>query len=146
MICCTFSNSDEDDEDNHIDKFKAKKGDLKRKLNIKHTDPNMPKKITFTQFNHHVTMGEFIKHFKSDKTFKYYQTHEIASWFENQDSLGVVEKGLLSIIQRHIEIPKVLQGDSVQKLIASAYEKLVNEQKSESKPNQGEANQSQVIH
>jgi hypothetical protein len=82
MICCCFSTSDEDGKDNTMDKFKAKKGDIKKKLNIKHTDPKMPKKISFTQFSHHTTMGEFIKHFKGDKSFKYYQTHEIASWFE----------------------------------------------------------------
>jgi hypothetical protein len=48
MICCCFSTSEEDGKDNIMDKFKAKKGDIKKKLNIKHTDPKMPKKITFT--------------------------------------------------------------------------------------------------
>jgi hypothetical protein len=84
MICYTITNSDEkEDEEHQLEKFKGKKGDILKKLSIKHTDPNMPKKIVFVQFNHHVTMGEFIKHFKNYKTFKFYKTQEIVSWFEN---------------------------------------------------------------
>jgi hypothetical protein len=44
--------------------------------------------------------------------------------------LDEVEKELLKIISSHIEVPKAVEGDSVQNLIASGYEKLLNEQNS----------------
>ena len=73
-------------------------------------------------------MADYIRAYKDVKSLKFYESNDIASWFEKNDaSLSEEEKELFSIISKHIEIPTPLSVDIVQNQISQVFSKLVNE-------------------
>ncbi len=73
-------------------------------------------------------MADYIRAYKDVKSLKFYQSNDIASWFEKNDaSFSEEEKELFSIISKHIEIPKPVSVDIVQDQISQAFSKLVKE-------------------